>query len=76
LEISAGSASDPEYAWQTGDKIAYVLSGRLTLYVNDIVIALDAGDVYGFSSGHRYRWENSSTALTTLLVINGDHFYV
>jgi quercetin dioxygenase-like cupin family protein/DNA-binding XRE family transcriptional regulator len=76
LEISAGAASDPDFSWQTGDKIAYVLAGELTLYINDIVLELNAGDVYGFSSGHRYRWENNSTTPTTLLVVNGDHFYV
>lgn len=76
LEIEPGAASDSNFAWQNGDKIAHVQSGRLTLYVDDVVLMLAEGDVYGFSSGHRYRWENPGSAPSRLLVVNSSHFYV
>lgn len=76
MEIGAGAQSDADFAWQTGDKIAYIVGGKLKLFVDEVVLLLETGDVYGFSSGHRYRWENASQQTTTLLVVNGNHFYV
>jgi transcriptional regulator with XRE-family HTH domain len=76
MEIGAGAQSDTDFAWQTGDKIAYIVGGKLKLFVDDVALLLETGDVYGFSSGHRYRWENAWQQTTTLLVVNGNHFYV
>ena len=76
MEIGTGAQSDADFAWQTGDKIAYIVGGKLKLFVDDVALLLETGDVYGFSSGHRYRWENAWQHTTTLLVVNGNHFYV
>ena len=76
MEIGVGAVSDVNFVLQTGDKIGYVVRGKLRLFVDDQEMLLEAGDVYGFPSGHRYRWENGWESPTTILVINSNHFYV
>ena len=76
MEIGAGAASDVNFVLQTGDKIGYIVRGKLRLFVDDQEMLLEAGDIYGFPSGHRYRWENGWESPTTILVINSNHFYV
>ena len=76
MEIGAGAVSDVNFVLQTGDKIGYVVRGKLRLFVDDQAMLLEAGDIYGFPSGHRYRWENGWESPTTILVINSNHFYV
>jgi uncharacterized cupin superfamily protein len=76
MEIGVNGASDVNFVLQTGDKIGYVVRGKLRLFVDDLELLLEAGDVYGFPSGHRYRWENGWDSPTTILVINSNHFYV
>jgi transcriptional regulator with XRE-family HTH domain len=76
MEIGPDAVSDPNFLLQTGDKIGFLVRGELRLFIDDVVIQLKAGDFYGFSSGHRYRWENGWEEATTLLVINSNHFYV
>jgi transcriptional regulator with XRE-family HTH domain len=76
MEIGAHAVSDVNFVLQTGDKIGYVVRGKLRLFVDDLELLLEAGDVYGFPSGHRYRWENGWDSPTTILVINSNHFYV
>jgi len=76
MEIGVNAASDVNFVLQTGDKIGYVVRGKLRLFVDDLQLLLEAGDVYGFPSGHRYRWENGWDSPTTILVINSNHFYV
>jgi quercetin dioxygenase-like cupin family protein len=76
IDISPNSVLDPNFVVQEGDKIGYVLRGRLRLYVEDLELTLEAGDAYGFPTGQRFRWENGWSGDTQILVINGKHFYV
>jgi transcriptional regulator with XRE-family HTH domain len=76
MEIGGGAVSDVNFVLQTGDKIGYVVRGKLRLFVDEQEMLLEAGDIYGFPSGHRYRWENGWESPTTILVINSNHFYV
>lgn len=76
IDIAADSVLDPKFVIQEGDKIGYVLKGRLRLFVGDLEIHLEAGDAYGFPTGQRFRWENGWAGETQILVINGKHFYV
>jgi transcriptional regulator with XRE-family HTH domain len=76
MEIEPGASSDPDFLVQTGDKIGYVLSGKLMLFVDEKSFLLDAGDTYGFPAGHVYRWQNGWNETTLFLVVNSNHFYV
>lgn len=76
MDIAPGASHDPNFVLQTADKIGYVIRGRLRLFVDDLELLLEAGDAYGFPSGHLYRWENGWDAPTTILVVNSKHFYV
>lgn len=76
IDIGPDAVTDPNFLLQTGDKIGYVVRGRLRLFIDDVVLELEAGDAYGFASGRRYRWENGWDAKSTILVINSKHFYV
>ncbi|MDR3100947.1 MAG: XRE family transcriptional regulator [Paraburkholderia sp.] len=76
IEIGPGAMSDLNFVLQAGDKLGYVLTGRLRLFVDDMEIMLEAGDAYGFPSGHRYRWENGWESPSSILVVNTRHFYV
>lgn len=76
MELEPGGCSDHQFQVQSGDKIGYVVAGKLRLYVDDKVFLLEAGDVYGFSTGHSFRWENGWDQKTQFLVVNSNHFYV
>lgn len=76
LELAPGATSDPNFLVQVGDKIGYVLSGRLKLFVDDTILLLEEGDSYGFPADHRYRWQNGWDGPTRFLVVNSNHFYV
>lgn len=76
MELEAGGCSDPQFQVQSGDKIAYVVAGKLRLFVGDRIFLLEAGDVYGFSTGNTFRWENGWDQKTQFLVVNSNHFYV
>ena len=76
MEIGANASPDVSFVLQTGDKIGYVVRGKLRLFVDEVDLLLETGDVYGFPAGHRYRWENGWDEPTTILVINSNHFYV
>jgi len=76
MELEPGATSDPGFLVQASDKIGYVLSGRLQVYVDDKSFLLEAGDSYGFSGSHPYRWQNGWDQKTVFLVINSTHFYV
>lgn len=76
MELDPGAASDPGFLVQASDKIGYVLSGKLQVFVDDKTFLLEAGDSYGFSGSHPYRWQNGWDQKTVFLVINSTHFYV
>jgi uncharacterized cupin superfamily protein len=76
MEIGADASPDASFVLQTGDKIGYVVRGKLRLFVDEVDLLLETGDVYGFPAGHRYRWENGWDGPTAILVINSNHFYV
>jgi transcriptional regulator with XRE-family HTH domain len=76
MEIGADASPDANFVLQTGDKIGYVVRGKLRLFVDEVDLLLETGDVYGFPAGHRYRWENGWDGPTAILVINSNHFYV
>ncbi|MBO9330635.1 hypothetical protein A6B37_03095 [Achromobacter sp. HZ01] len=76
MELEPGAASDPGFLVQASDKIGYVLSGKLQIFVDDKSFLLEAGDSYGFSGSHPYRWQNGWDQKTVFLVVNSNHFYV
>lgn len=76
MELEPGAASDPGFLVQASDKIGYVLSGKLQVFVDDKSFLLEAGDSYGFSGSHPYRWQNGWDEKTVFLVVNSNHFYV
>ncbi|MGN6578683.1 MAG: helix-turn-helix domain-containing protein [Bordetella sp.] len=76
IELEPGAASDPSLSVQTGDKIAYVLEGRLRVAIDEVVLTLEPGDTYGFTGSRKYRWENAWDKKTVFMVVNSNHFYV
>ncbi|KGD87967.1 hypothetical protein JL37_25640 [Achromobacter sp. RTa] len=76
MELEPGAASDPGFLVQASDKIGYVLTGKLQVFVDDKSFLLEAGDSYGFSGSHPYRWQNGWDQKTVFLVVNSTHFYV
>ncbi len=76
MELEPGGCSDPQFQVQSGDKIGYVVAGKLRLFVGDKIFLLETGDVYGFSTGGTFRWENGWDQKTQFLVVNSNHFYV
>jgi len=76
MELEPGAASDPNFLVQTGDKVGYVISGKLRVFIGDEILLLQAGDTYGFAGNRGYRWENGWDKRTVFLVVNSNHFYV
>ncbi|MVW72027.1 XRE family transcriptional regulator [Bordetella sp. 15P40C-2] len=76
MELEPGAASDPNLLMQTGDKVGYIISGKLRVFIGDETLLLQAGDTYGFTGTRRYRWENAWDQPTVFLVVNSAHFYV
>lgn len=75
MELEPGAASDPNLLVQTGDKIAYVLEGRLRVAIDDVTLVLEPSDTYGFTGNRKYRWENAWDKKTVFMVVNSNHFY-
>ncbi|HEX7749778.1 MAG TPA: XRE family transcriptional regulator [Bordetella sp.] len=76
MELEPGAASDPSLRMQTGDKIAYVLEGRLRVTIDEVTLMLGPGDTYGLTGNRKYRWENAWNKKTVFVVVNSSHFYV
>lgn len=76
MELEPGAASDPSLYVQTGDKLGYVLQGRLRVTIDDATLVLEQGDTYGFAGNRAYRWENAWDKTTVFMVVNSNHFYV
>ena len=76
MELEPGAASDPSLSAQAGDKIAYVLEGRLRVTIDDVTLVLGPSDTYGFTGNRRYHWENAWDKKTVFMVVNSNHFYV
>jgi len=76
MELEPGAASDPNFLVQTGDKVGYVISGKLRVFIGDETLLLQTGDTYGFAGDRGYRWENGWDKRTVFLVVNSNHFYV
>lgn len=76
MELEPGAASDANLAVQTGEKFAYVVAGKLRVFIDDVSLLLGPGDTYGFSGNRSYRWENAWDEPTVFMVVNSNHFYV
>ncbi len=76
MELDPGAFSDPNFLVQTGDKVGYVIEGKLQLFVGDQSFLLETGDTYGFAANQAYRWINGWDKKTRFLVVNSNHFYV
>jgi len=76
MELDPGACSDPNFLVQTGDKVGYVIEGKLQLFIGDRSFLLETGDTYGFAANQAYRWINGWDKKTRFLVVNSNHFYV
>ncbi|VVD74868.1 transcriptional regulator [Pandoraea pneumonica] len=76
MELEPGAASDSNLLVQSGDKVGYVLSGQLRVFIDDTTLVLGPGDTYGFTGNRPYRWENAWDEPTVFMVVNSNHFYV
>lgn len=76
MELEPGAASDSNLLVQSGDKVGYVLSGKLRVFIDDTTLVLGPGDTYGFAGNRPYRWENAWDQPTVFMVVNSTHFYV
>ncbi|WP_087725800.1 helix-turn-helix domain-containing protein [Pandoraea sp. PE-S2T-3] len=76
MELEPGAASDSNLLVQSGDKVGYVLSGKLRVFIDDTTLVLGPGDTYGFTGNRPYRWENAWDEPTVFMVVNSNHFYV
>lgn len=76
MELDPGASSDPNFLVQTGDKVGYVIEGKLQLFIGDQSFLLETGDTYGFAANQAYRWINGWDKKTRFLVVNSNHFYV
>ena len=76
MELEPGAASDSNLLVQAGDKVGYVLAGKLRVFIDDTTLVLGPGDTYGFTGNRPYRWENAWDEPTVFMVVNSNHFYV
>ncbi|WP_150685436.1 helix-turn-helix domain-containing protein [Pandoraea iniqua] len=76
MELEPGAASDSNLLVQSGDKVGYVLAGKLRVFIDDTTLVLGPGDTYGFTGNRPYRWENAWDEPTVFMVVNSNHFYV
>ena len=76
MELAPGASSDANLLVASGDKVGYVLSGKLRVHIDDTTLLLGPGDTYGFTGNRPYRWENAWDDTTVFMVVNSNHFYV
>ncbi|AKC72377.1 hypothetical protein MB84_12600 [Pandoraea oxalativorans] len=76
MELEPGAASDSNLLVASGDKVGYVLSGKLRVFIDGTTLVLGPGDTYGFTGNRPYRWENAWEKPTVFMVVNSNHFYV
>ena len=67
--LAAGARSEGIYA-HDGEEFLFVLSGRLTIWVDDEPQDLATGDAHTFASTLPHRWRNDASGETRLLWIN------
>ena len=59
--IESGGTSGTETYNHSGEECIFVLTGELTIYVNERVFVLNEGDSIHFYSNNPHRWENRGT---------------
>lgn len=64
-EPGASSSSDGSLMTHPGNEDAYLLSGRLSLELEDSVVELGAGDSFSFDSTRPHRFRNSGSVPAT-----------
>lgn len=69
-EWQPGSTLEPELARHRGHEIGYVLSGELTVDVEDMSQVVRAGDAVSYSSRRPHRINNSSSSPAVALWFN------
>lgn len=67
--LAPGARSDGVYA-HDGEEFLFVLSGHLTIWVDDEAQDLAPGDAHTFASTLPHRWRNDASGETRLLWIN------
>lgn len=60
MTIPPQSQSSENSLSHTGEEVAYVLSGTVTLYLEDSIETLEKGDSVKIPSGLRHMWKNDS----------------
>ena len=67
MKLTPNSDSSDELLEHEGEEVAFVLSGKANLYLEDKVITLDSGDSVRIPSGIRHKWDNSYERETTVI---------
>jgi len=67
MKLTPNSDSSNELLEHEGEEVAFVLSGKANLYLEDKVITLENGDSVRIPSGVRHKWDNSYETETTVI---------
>lgn len=67
MKLPPHSQSSQQPLSHTGEEVAYILSGTVTLYLNDIDNILEIGDSVKIPAGAHHKWENHSDSDATVI---------
>ncbi|MBI6871953.1 helix-turn-helix domain-containing protein [Clostridium aciditolerans] len=59
MKLTPNSNSSEELMEHEGEEVAFVIEGKLNLYIDSNVIVLDTGDSVRIPRGMKHKWENS-----------------
>ena len=70
MEIAPGCSSGDDLFSHEGEEVGYVLTGELTLELDDKELTLSAGDSFGFEGKIPHRYNNKGTEPMQFVLVN------